>query len=534
MAENVPRVEHQFQCSAAIFVCDPGVNSDITGSNDLIGPLRSSDRSAEFSMLIAVFPPSVTRSSVDFATVVATSLLRDSFNLTPEVATVEPRLRRLRTFSSTVLCTVVDARQTLATTVRRLVDRPLSTNILLNGYPVYFLDQDFADDIALIDSDENGLQQSTDATRETAGRVADQKRLNAFHTRCLRKILNISYLDRITNKEVYQRTNQTEVASMIRERRFRWFGHVMRMGDNRMAKKILDWKPCGGKRSRGRPRLTWKADVEKDLEAVGSSWYRATTQAQQRTRPDRLCSRDYRRKGRTQKDGKAQDHFETYRRLKNPPNGKTYPLPSTLRPCFRRPRTTKTKRQRSDSESFVSPRSGKTPTGPYDCPECGKRYSTSSNLARHRQTHRDQQDKKARKCPHCDKVYVSMPALSMHILTHNQSCKCPYCGKCFSRPWLLQGHIRTHTGERPFVCQICEKAFADKSNLRAHTQTHSDAKPYVCGRCGKAFALKSYLYNHEKSARLRSTKVTKSTTRQAHRQGAAYRRDPQAPIAVQG
>ncbi|XP_019626154.1 PREDICTED: protein snail homolog Sna-like, partial [Branchiostoma belcheri] len=174
-----------------------------------------------------------------------------------------------------------------------------------------------------------------------------------------------------------------------------------------------------------------------------------------------------------------------------------------------KPKVTKTKRQRSDSESFVSPRSGKTPTGPYDCPECGKRYSTSSNLARHRQTHRDQQDKKARKCPHCDKVYVSMPALSMHILTHNQSCKCPYCGKCFSRPWLLQGHIRTHTGERPFVCQICEKAFADKSNLRAHTQTHSDAKPYVCGRCGKAFALKSYLYNHEKSARLRSTKVTK-------------------------
>ncbi|XP_035679728.1 zinc finger protein SNAI2-like [Branchiostoma floridae] len=198
---------------------------------------------------------------------------------------------------------------------------------------------------------------------------------------------------------------------------------------------------------------------------------------------------------------------------------------------------TKTKRERSDSESSVSPRGGETPTGPYHCPECGKRYSTSSNLARHRQTHRDQQDKKARKCPHCDKVYVSMPALSMHIRTHKQGCKCPYCGKCFSRPWLLQGHIRTHTGERPFVCQICEKAFADKSNLRAHTQTHSDAKPYVCGRCGKAFALKSYLYKHEESACLRSTgKVTKAATtpRQAQRQGAVDRRDPQAPIAVQG
>ncbi|XP_054164836.1 protein escargot-like [Oppia nitens] len=137
------------------------------------------------------------------------------------------------------------------------------------------------------------------------------------------------------------------------------------------------------------------------------------------------------------------------------------------------------------------------------CPDCGKRYSTSSNLARHRQTHRSVTDKKARKCPHCDKVYVSMPAYSMHVRTHSQGCQCPYCGKCFSRPWLLQGHIRTHTGEKPFKCPICGKAFADKSNLRAHVQTHSSTKPYVCERCGKAFALKSYLYKHEESSCMR-------------------------------
>lgn len=82
----------------------------------------------------------------------------------------------------------------------------------------------------------------------------------------------------------------------------------------------------------------------------------------------------------------------------------------------------------------------------HNCPECGKKYSTSSNLARHRQTHRSLLDKKARRCPHCDKVYVSMPAYSMHVRTHNQGCECPHCGKRFSRPWLLQGHIRTHTG----------------------------------------------------------------------------------------
>lgn len=88
------------------------------------------------------------------------------------------------------------------------------------------------------------------------------------------------------------------------------------------------------------------------------------------------------------------------------------------------------------------------------CPECGKKYSTSSNLARHRQTHRSLLDKKARRCPHCDKVYVSMPAFSMHVRTHNQGCECPHCGKRFSRPWLLQGHIRTHTGKYISHCHM--------------------------------------------------------------------------------
>ena len=72
--------------------------------------------------------------------------------------------------------------------------------------------------------------------------------------------------DRIRNEEIHRMTGTSEnVTVRIKKNMLRWFGHVERMSDERMAKNIYDGK-VSGKRDRGRPRLTFENTVSKILE----------------------------------------------------------------------------------------------------------------------------------------------------------------------------------------------------------------------------------------------------------------------------
>ena len=55
---------------------------------------------------------------------------------------------------------------------------------------------------------------------------------------------------------------------MIKYRRLRWVGHVVRIEEIRSAFKILTGKPTG-KRSLGRPRRRWEDNVRMELEEIG-------------------------------------------------------------------------------------------------------------------------------------------------------------------------------------------------------------------------------------------------------------------------
>ena len=64
-------------------------------------------------------------------------------------------------------------------------------------------------------------------------------------------------MDRVRNEEVHRRAEiERELVSRADQRVLRCFGHVKKMDQYRMARRVLTAEVSGG-RVRGRPRLGW-------------------------------------------------------------------------------------------------------------------------------------------------------------------------------------------------------------------------------------------------------------------------------------
>jgi len=58
------------------------------------------------------------------------------------------------------------------------------------------------------------------------------------------------------------------IVKWIKGQRISWLGHLERIEEDRMSKKILD-QELEGTRRRGRPRKRWKEEVGRDLQVLG-------------------------------------------------------------------------------------------------------------------------------------------------------------------------------------------------------------------------------------------------------------------------
>jgi hypothetical protein len=95
-----------------------------------------------------------------------------------------------------------------------------------------------------------------------------------FENRMLRRIFGPKR-DEVTgewrklqNEELHDLYSSPNIARVIKSRGMRWAEHVARMGNRRGVYRVLMGKPKG-KRSLGRPRRRWEANIKIDLQEVG-------------------------------------------------------------------------------------------------------------------------------------------------------------------------------------------------------------------------------------------------------------------------
>ena len=85
----------------------------------------------------------------------------------------------------------------------------------------------------------------------------DMNRIRSFETKCLRKILNIKWQQKIKNKDIMKRTG-TDINIM--QRKMNFFGHICRMQVERLIKQVV-FGILDGKNKRGRPKRRWTDDL---------------------------------------------------------------------------------------------------------------------------------------------------------------------------------------------------------------------------------------------------------------------------------
>ena len=96
----------------------------------------------------------------------------------------------------------------------------------------------------------------------------DNKAVDVFLNKCLRRIFNIQWQDHISTEELLRRANMNPLSEEVKWRRWKMIGHILRQDQNNDCNTAMTWAP-EGRRRRGRPKTTWRRTVEKERDEAG-------------------------------------------------------------------------------------------------------------------------------------------------------------------------------------------------------------------------------------------------------------------------
>nr|VZI10075.1 unnamed protein product [Spirometra erinaceieuropaei] len=316
------------------------------------------------------------------------------------------------------------------------------------------------------------------------------RRLNHFHLSCLRRILRLNWQDRIPDTEVLERTGILSIYAILKQMQLRWSGHLVRMDDERLPKRLFYGDVATGSRRQGgqirRYKDTLKSSLKRlhinptnweELARDRPTWRRTVKTGAAIYEANRIAAAKAKREAR-----KSQ--------LRPIRNAAAQPLPTCPR-CQRtfrariglvgHLRTNCTSRTApaivpppASSSSSLPPTNSDTPSAP---PLSSSSFSSTApavavqtavshitnpdTITATTPTSPDSSDEdQDYTCPHCDRTFTSRIGLVGHLrihrtetgepvpgaptYTHRTRLHCPHCPRTFTHRMGLLGHMRIH------------------------------------------------------------------------------------------
>ncbi|BHF63012.1 hypothetical protein SprV_0200600100 [Sparganum proliferum] len=236
------------------------------------------------------------------------------------------------------------------------------------------------------------------------------RRLNHFHLSCLRRILRLNWQDRIPATDVLERTRILSIYTMLRQMQLRWSGHIVRMDDERLPKRLFYGDVATGSRRQGGQICRYKDTLKSSLKRLQinptnweelaldrPTWRRTVKTGAAIYEANRIAAAKVKREAR-----KAQLRPAAVSHITNPDT------------------TTNTTPTASDSSDEGQD---------YTCPHCDRTFTSHIGLVGHLRIHRTETGEPVREAP---------------TYTHHARLNCPHCPSTFRHRMGLFGHMRIH------------------------------------------------------------------------------------------
>nr|VZI49938.1 unnamed protein product [Spirometra erinaceieuropaei] len=357
------------------------------------------------------------------------------------------------------------------------------------------------------------------------------RRLNHFHLSCLRRILRLKWQDRIPDTDVLERTGILSIYAILRQIQLRRSGHLVRMDDERLPKRLFYGDVATDSRRQGGPIRRYKDTLKsslkllqinptnwKELACDRPAWRRTVKTGAAIHEANRIAAAKAKREARKSQlrpvSNAAAQPLPTCPRSIVPPLASsssspppTYPDNSSDPPL-------------PSSSSPSSSSSSSSPTAPTAATQATVPRTATDNTTTSLDSRDEDQDYT---CPHCDRTFTSHVGLVGHLrirrtetgepvreaptYTHRTRLHCPHCPRTFRHLMGLFGHMRIHESglnRTPDTTTTSNTSTVHTPTLvpsvRATTTASSvadtDTADFSCPHCPRTFTSRIGLVGH--------------------------------------